>query len=106
MSSTLFSVLGGIHKSEAFTANNSSPTMSRYVCELMSTNLTIQYMASHSLSDQNGVKGLNCSVDYKPAIDRMYVKKLIGMNINPCPVEYLEVFFKDIFLKQYYSTTN
>ena len=26
--------------------------------------------------------------------------------INPCPAEYLEVFFKDIFLKQYYSTTN
>ena len=29
-----------------------------------------------------------------------------GLSINPCPAEYLEVFFKDIFLKQYYSTTN
>ena len=27
-------------------------------------------------------------------------------SINPCPAEYLEVFFKDIFLKQYCSTTN
>ena len=28
------------------------------------------------------------------------------INFNPYPAEYLEVFLKDIYLKQYYSTTN
>ena len=40
------------------------------------------------------------------SLELSLILKVILWTFNPCPAEYLEVFFKDIFLKQYYSTTN
>ena len=53
--------------------------MSRYVSEIMTSTLTNMYMATHSLTGQNGVKGPNATHVNKLPIDKKYVQDLIGM---------------------------